>query len=136
MSLPILAASGAALLMGLFLVLLATGRLPHGSNAWRWPAACSALLLAWSLAAMGLGGPLGFWTEHIRNLWGVQIFFDLLLAIAVALAFLVPAARAQGMRVTPWLLLIGCTGSIGVLAMAARLMWLRHASALPSAAPA
>jgi hypothetical protein len=47
-----------------------------------------------------------------------------LLAVGVALAMLVPKARALGMNVPGWCLLVVATGSIGLLAMLARVSFL------------
>jgi hypothetical protein len=94
-------------------------------NAWWLPAAGSLAFLLFSLHAVAAGGPFGFWTEHTRNAWGHQIWLDLLLAIAVAWSFVVPRAKALGMRPAPWLALVVCTGCIGLLAMTARLLYLR-----------
>lgn len=69
---------------------------------------------------------LGFWTEHTRNLWGNQIWFDLLLATGIGWFLVMPEAKSLGIRPLPWLLLIACTGSIGFLAMIARLLYLRE----------
>jgi hypothetical protein len=38
-----------------------------------------------------------------------------------------PRARALGMRPLPWLLLVVCTGSIGLCAMFARVLYLQEA---------
>lgn len=102
--------------------------------SWRLPALAGTAFLVWSLIAIVREGPFGFWTEHTDSLWGVQVWMDLLLAIAVALSALVPAARAEGMRVGPWIALVCCTGSIGLCAMAARLLWLRGARTVPAPA--
>ena len=98
------------------------------AGAWRWAAALSLLFAAFSLWAVLQEGPLGFWPEHTRNLWGEQIWFDLLLAAGTAWAALLPQARALGMRPAPWLLAVVCTGSIGLLAMMSRLLYLRERS--------
>ena len=95
-------------------------------NLWVIPAGFSALFLAWSLAAVISEGPTGFWPEHTRNMWGNQIWFDLLLAAGVAWFFLAPRAKALGMNIYPWLLLIVCTGSIGILAMLSRYLFLKE----------
>ncbi|MCU0888779.1 MAG: hypothetical protein MUC64_12350 [Rubritepida sp.] len=97
---------------------------PPGPRAWRVPAGLALAFLGFSLAAVLAEGPLGFWPEHTRNLWGNQIWFDLLLAAGVAWALMLPRARAAGMRPLPWLPLILGTGSIGLLAMLARLLQL------------
>lgn len=108
---------------------------PHARGAfrsppglWMAPAALSALFFLWSLAAVVVEGPLGFWTEHTRNLWGVQIWFDLLLAVAIGWWMAVPRARALGMRPTLWLCAVLSTGCIGFLAMVARMLYLEAAS--------
>lgn len=72
-------------------------------------------------------GPLGFVANHSVNLWGVQVWYDLLLSVGVALFFVVPRARAAGMNVLPWIVFVALTASIGLLAMVARLFWLERA---------
>jgi Na+-transporting NADH:ubiquinone oxidoreductase subunit NqrB len=99
---------------------------------WWEPASLCAAFLGWSLYAMMTEGPLGFWPEHVRNSWGNQIFIDLLIAASTAFALLVPRARAAGMKPLPWFVLIACTGSIGLLAMVARCMFLEREARPPS----
>jgi hypothetical protein len=98
--------------------------------SWLWPALASALFAAFSIEAVVNEGLLGFWAEHTRNLWGNQIWFDLLLALGTAWCFIVPKAKAVGMRPWPWLLLVMGTGSVGITAMVARLLYLQQ-RALP-----
>lgn len=72
----------------------------------------------------------GLWLvveNHTLNLWGVQVWYDLLFSVGIALFFILPRARAVGMNVLPWILLVALTASIGLLAMAARLFWLERA---------
>ena len=106
------------------------GRTPIRS--WWVPASLSAGFFVYSLWPMLTMGALGFWAEHVRNLWGVQIWFDLLCAIGVGWALLTPRARAAGMTPWPWLALILATGSIGLLAMLARVLYREDAA--PAAA--
>lgn len=93
---------------------------------WRVPAALSVLFFAASLLPIASGGVLGFWTEHVRNDWGNQIFVDLLLCAGSAFFLILPRARAVGMNPLLWLLGIGATGSIGLLATLARLLYLEE----------
>ena len=102
-------------------------------SVWLLPAGLCVLFFAWSLAAVIHEGPLGFWPEHTRHLWGNQIWFDLLLSIGVGWALLVPQAKVVNMRPLPWFVLIACTGSIGLLAMFARLLYLREHAGSPQA---
>ena len=93
---------------------------------WWIPAVLSALFFAGSLRAVSTGGIFGFWTEHIRNDWNNQIFIDLLLCAACAYLLLLTRARAVSMKVLPWFVLIAATGSIGLLAMVARVLFLER----------
>ncbi len=122
--LPVIAAS---LFLLFALYVAAKGGAPM-KNIWLLPAALSLLFLLFSVQAVITEGMLGFWTEHTRNLWGNQIWFDLLLAVGIGWFFVVPQAKALRMRPLPWLVLIGCTGCIGFLAMIARLLYLREKS--------
>ena len=103
----------------------------HRNGMWLFPATLSLLFLLFSLYTISNLGGLGFWVEHTRNLWGNQIWFDLLLAVGIGWFFIVPQARALGMRPLPWLILIACTGCIGFLAMIARLLYLREHAEQP-----
>lgn len=95
-------------------------------------------VLAAALAA-GFAGltAVTIWSEgvwlvvenHTLNLWGIQVWYDLLFAVSVALFFIVPRARAAGMKLLPWILFVALTASIGLLAMVARLFWLERQAA-------
>jgi hypothetical protein len=126
MQLTSLAPAGAAALF-----LLVTARILYGDgtplkNGWLLPAALSLAFLLFSVQTVMAEGALGFWTEHTSDLWGNQIWFDLLLAVGIAWFLVVPLAKAQGMRLMPWWLLIVCTGCIGFLALVARLLYLQE----------
>jgi hypothetical protein len=130
-SIPTLAAISMILLLS-FVTIRSDGRgrsVDSRACSWLFPAALSALFLAYSLWAIFVEGPTGFWTEHTRNMWGNQIWLDLLLAVGIAWVLMVPEAKALGMWVASWQVLVICTGCIGLTAMTARLMYLReHAS--------
>ncbi|MFO1240430.1 MAG: hypothetical protein U1E64_08780 [Sphingomonadaceae bacterium] len=107
-------------------VMAATGNDGEQQAGWRIPAAFSGLFLGWSLFALAQGGLGGVWVEHTRNAWGNQIWFDLLLALGTGWALLQPRMRAVGMRPWPWLALLLATGSVGLLAMLARCLFLEE----------
>lgn len=94
------------------------------SSGWHFAALVSAGFLGWSLYTVATEGPLGFWTNHTQNAWGNQVWFDLLIAIAIGWTLLLPRARAAGMQIWPWLALICATGCIGLAAMFARCRYL------------
>lgn len=102
------------------LALAMLGTANGAAASWRVPAAVCALFLGWSLYTVAAEGPLGFWPNHTQNAWGNQVWFDLLIAVGIGWALLLPRARAVGMRPAPWLVLILCSGCIGLSAMLAR----------------
>lgn len=107
-----------------YVIRLSWGAAAQRLASWLVPAAVGIAFALWTVAAAFSEGPLGFWPEHTRNLWGNQIWFDLLFAAATALTFMVPRARSAGMRTVPWTLFVLATGSIGLLAMCARIAYL------------
>jgi hypothetical protein len=116
-------AGGLFILFGLSVAAKDDGNM---SKIWLLPAALSLLFLLFSMQTIMTEGLFGFWTEHTRNFWGNQIWLDLLLAAGIGWFLVVPQAKALGMRPLPWLVLVVCTGSIGFLAMMARLLYLRE----------
>ncbi|WP_370187025.1 hypothetical protein [Qipengyuania sp.] len=84
---------------------------------------------AFTAVTIASEGVMPVWLNHTSNLWGVQVWWDLLFALGTACFFVVPRARAQGMAVPLWLLFVAATASIGLLAMVARLFWLEKRSA-------
>ena len=115
---------GALAIFRVAAVMAATGNDGAKRAGWRIPAAFSALFLVWSLYALTREGLGGVWVEHTRNAWGNQIWFDLLLALGTGWALLQPRLRAVGMRPWPWLALLLATGSVGLLAMMTRCLFL------------
>ena len=119
-TLPALAALGLVVVMAG----TAAGRPGHSRHGWLWAALLSGGFALWTVHAVVAGGLTGFWPEHQRGAWGNQIWFDLLIAIGIGWALILPRARAVGMRPWPWLIFILCTGCIGLSAMLAHLLWL------------
>jgi len=93
---------------------------------WIVPAIFCVLFASWTLGAALKEGPVGFWPEHTRNMWGNQIWFDLLISICVGWFLLAPKARDLGMRLPLWIIFIICTGSVGLTAMLARFLYLQE----------
>ncbi len=116
-------AGGLFVLFGLYVALKEDRHIP---KIWLIPAALSLLFLLFSIQTIMTEGLFGFWIEHTtRNLWGNQIWFDLLLAIGIGWFLVVPQAKALGMRPLPWFVLIVFTGCIGFSSMMARFLYLR-----------
>lgn len=118
-------AAGSFVLAALVIAIRKPGR-PVRSG-WILPALLAAGFFGFTLYTAQVNGQFGFWPEHERNFWGNQIWMDLLLAAGIGWVFMVPRARAAGMRPLAWLPLMA-TGSIGLLAMLARLLYLEENS--------
>ena len=73
-------------------------------------------------------GVMPVWENHTGNLWGVQVWWDLIFAVSIALFFIAPRARKMGMNIPLWALFVASTASIGLFAMIARLFWLESQS--------
>ncbi len=123
----------AGLGMIIFACFIALGEGKRLKSGWVFPAAVCGLFLVFSVFAVVTEGPLGFWTEHIRNNWGNQIWFDLLLAASIGWYFIVPQAKAVQMNVLFWMVLVVSSGCIGFTAMLARLLYLQEKSAAVTA---
>ena len=132
----ILFAAGGAVALPVFLYLALAGS-PRGRFA--LAALTFAGFAGFTVLTVAREGALGFVPNHTSDLWGVQVWYDLVIAVALAVLFMVPRARAAGMRVPLWVLACATTGCVGVLAMAARLFWLEsrnaaHAGGAPAPA--
>ncbi|NNE87464.1 MAG: hypothetical protein HKN27_05250 [Silicimonas sp.] len=114
----------AGLMLIMYLLATALGR-PF-KVTWIAPASLSAIFLSFSLVTVLQEGIWGFWINHSANLWGNQVWIDLLIAIGIAWTFIIPHARRLKMTLPIWAVAIVLTGCIGVLAMVARLMWLEE----------
>lgn len=95
---------------------------------WIAPAVASLAFFLFSIEVVIAEGPLGFLDEHLRTAWGAQIGVDLVLAVIMGLCLAVPLARRAGVRPLPWVLLTMVTGSIGLFAFVARVLYARAAA--------
>ena len=91
---------------------------------WMLAAGLCGIFSAYTAVQIAKEGVVMFFTNHSANLTGLQVWWDLVMCVVIAFFFILPRARAAGMNVLPWALLVGTTASIGLLAMCARLFWL------------
>lgn len=110
-----------------FILMLVTGR--TGNGRWEVAALLCALFMAYSLIPILREGPIGFVANHTTSHWGVQVFWDLLLALCIGLYLAAPRVRAVGMNLALWVIPVLLLGSIGMLALLARLFWLEQRQA-------
>ncbi len=82
------------------------------------------LFTIWTI--LTTGQPLGFIAEHTHSPWGVQIALDLFNALFVGIYFANVQSQQYRFRAWPYVLLTLCTGSPGVLALAARVLYARR----------
>lgn len=106
------------------ILMCALGRGASLALRWGVPAAAGALFILFSLWTVAEEGLIQFWINHTTTLTGVQVWFDLVIAIAVGFVLIAPRARAVGMPLLPWGLAVIATASIALLPMLARLFWL------------
>jgi hypothetical protein len=122
----------ALFLGGIAAILVAIGWVLARRETIGSPAIAAALaggFAAYSGVTIWAEGLMPVLTNNTSNLWGVQVWWDLLISATIALFLIAPRARAQGMSLPLWAALILATASIGLLAMCARLFWLERAAA-------
>ena len=106
------------------ILMTALGRGASPALRWGLPAAAGVLFLLFSLWTVAEEGLIQFWINHTTTLAGVQVWFDLVIAVAIAFVLIAPRARAVGMPLLPWAIAVIATASIALLPMLARLFWL------------
>jgi hypothetical protein len=124
---PFLALALGGLVFGVAAVLSIAARPGAPGNA-LLAGALSAGFAAFTAVTIAAEGVFPVILNHTTNLWGVQVWWDLLFSLSVAFFFVLPRARAQGMNLPIWTVFVLATASIGLLAMVARLFWLEQAS--------
>lgn len=110
----------------LFMAWMAFAR--PGTGNWAIAALLAAAFLGYSLLPSMIEGPTGFVANHTADLWGVQVWYDLVFALCSAVFLAAPRARRVGMAVGPWLIPVLLLGSIGLFMLLARLFWLEQKS--------
>jgi len=95
-------------------------------HIWILPAFLASVFFLFSIWTMiTTGQPFGFVAEHTHSTWGAQIGIDLFNALVVGIYFANVLSRQYRFRAWPYVLLTLCTGSPGVLALAARVLYAR-----------
>ncbi len=122
---PFLALAGGGLLAGVAAILMIALRPGAPGNA-LLAGTLSAGFAGFTAVTIASEGVFPVILNHTGNLWGVQVWWDLLFSLGVAFFLILPRARAQKMNVPAWTAFVLATASIGLLAMAARLFWLEQ----------
>lgn len=109
-------------------VILWIAAVPKVPTSWLPPALLGLAFTGFTLLTVAREGVWQFWINHTTSLAGNQVWFDLLIAVAISFALMLPRARAVGMAIWPWTLAVLATASVALLPMLARILWLeRHA---------
>jgi hypothetical protein len=95
---------------------------PDARLGWSLPAVAGALFLLFSLVTVSRDGLMQFWVNHTVNFTGNQVWFDLVMAVAIAFYFIAPRARAVGMPLLPWGIAVVATACIALLPMMAMVL--------------
>jgi hypothetical protein len=117
---------------GLVVALVAIGWIVAKDKLIGSPALAAMLcagFAAFTAVTIAVEGVVPVIVNHTGNLWGVQVWLDLLISLTIALFLIAPRARAAGMNLPLWTLFVVATASIGLLAMCARLFWIERAGA-------
>ena len=125
---PFIALAGGGLVCAVTAIIVAFTRPAAPGNA-VLAAILSAGFAGFTAITIATEGVFPVILNHTSNLWGVQVWWDLLFSLGIAYVLILPRARAQGMNLPLWTVLILATASIALLAMCARLFWLERAEA-------
>jgi len=96
---------------------------------WLVPAVVVVPFALWTGLAILEEGLDGFLPTVTGSHWGLQVWFDRLISVTAAFYLLQNRARAAGMKSEVWVLAVIFTGSIGLLAMLARTVYLERKAA-------
>lgn len=124
---PFIALAGGGLVCAVTAIIVAFARPDAPGNA-MLAAILSASFAGFTAITIATEGVFPVILNHTANLWGVQVWWDLLFSLGIAFVLILPRARAQGMNLPLWMILVLATASIGLLAMCARLFWLEAAA--------
>jgi hypothetical protein len=94
--------------------------------AWLVPMAFGVVITGLTGYAWYTEGPDGLWQMIGGSAWGLQFLSDRLMSTAAAFFLLQNRARAAGMKSETWVLVVIFTGSIGLLFMLARTVYLER----------
>lgn len=94
--------------------------------AWLIPLGVLIPFALWSALTVTGHGLFGFWPLLMHSDWGLQVWFDRLISVTAAFFLLQNRARAVGMKSEGWVLAVIFTGSIGLLSMLARTVYLER----------
>lgn len=98
--------------------------------AWLLPVVAVVPFALWTKLAVVEEGLFGFLPMLMGSHWGLQVWFDRLMSVTAAFFLLQNRARAAGMKSEVWVLAVIFTGSIGLLLMLARTVYLERKAAV------
>ena len=118
-----------------FVIAVAAMALIHGTKervswpAWLVPLVIVIPFAGWTGYAIYAEGLVSFFPMLMESKWGLQVWYDRLMSLTAAYYLLQNRARAAGMKSDVWVLAIMATGSIALLLMLARTVYLEDQQA-------
>jgi hypothetical protein len=94
--------------------------------SWKVPAIMCIGFWGFTILTVAEEGILGVVPNHNTNLWGNQVWFDLLFSVGLFWGGLSKRAKKLGMPLLPWFTYVVCTASIGGLHMYSRILYLEE----------
>lgn len=91
---------------------------------WVVPVIAATAFWVYSIITVLQEGLVQFWFNHTTTFSGNQVWFDLLLAVAICFFMIAPRARAANMRLWPWAVATIALAGLALLPMLARLLYL------------
>jgi hypothetical protein len=121
-----LAALAGLALAAVLMLLITQTRQPVAWPGWFLPMFVFLALASWTVVAITEAGLDALWPVYTASPWGLQAWYDRLAAVTIAFFFLQNRARAAGMKSETWVVLVIFTGSLALLAMLARMLYLER----------
>jgi len=114
------------------LAMLLVTQTKQWSSPWLWlvPAVAVVPIAGWTGLSVTEESLQGLVPAVIGSHWGVQLWLDRLVCATTAFFFLQNRARAAGMKSEVWVLVVIFCGSLGLLPMLARTLYLERQSAV------
>lgn len=107
-------------------LLVTQSKEPVAWPAWLVPAVLVLPVAAWSMVAIVQEGPFGFLASQTESLWGMLVWYNLLLAQGAAFFLLQNRSRAAGMKSEIWVLAVALTAGVGLFVMLAMTLYLER----------
>ena len=126
----LIALAGFAVAAAAMLLVTQTKERRVSASAWLVPVVAVVPFAVWTGIAVAGEGIAALLPALAGSDWRLQVWFDRLMSVTAAFFLLQNRARAAGMKSELWVLFVIFTGSIGLLLMLARTLYLERKAAV------